>query len=407
MKRRDFLKTALTAPLVFHIACNTNRQDVKYLPATAKSFEFFEVSGSYFEIGRLIGKAFRSNILRTISDNQKSFEKLKTISESQSGKRYSEKLYRSLKMAFPHLADELNGLAQGAGIHFNTIWNMSIRSELFALALENPGACDVPPGCSTIYYKNESNNWLFHNEDGDKAYKNEMYVLKANNPSGVSFYSFVYPGIIPGVGPTINSEGIIHTCNFIGCKKPEEGVPRYFTGRAILEAKSINEALQIATYEPRAFPWHHNIASVSSGEYVSAETLPGNYKNPDSDKATFEKIKIADMPYLHTNHTIGEKTRDYIHQDTDYRDRDSAKRMATLTELKNNQEYPVESPEVFLEWLSSRKNAPYCPCKVSDEDSRSQTLGTAYFDINSGNFRLYRGAPCESVPLGLFTDYSF
>jgi hypothetical protein len=52
----------------------------------------------------------------------------------------------------------------------------------------------------------------------------------------VSYIALVYPGIITGNGPSMNSRGIVQTTNYIGSVKSEVGIPRYIIGRAILEA---------------------------------------------------------------------------------------------------------------------------------------------------------------------------
>ncbi len=408
MKRRRFLQTALAAPVFLHYACSDAFKTYRYLPAAEKSFEFLEIAGSYREIGRAIGKTFARNIRNVMRNQPGWINKLMEIAESEKGRKYQLALMEAVRRHFPHLLEELRGTADGSGIHFKILWYMSIKSELQAFLLENPGSCEVNPGCSTIYYKNNGNNWLFHNEDGDAAYKNEMFVLKAHAPSGVSYFSFVYPGLITGVGPSLNSEGIIQSTNFIGCKKPEEGVPRYFLGRAILEAKTLKEAQQIAGFQPRAFPWHHNLASVSSGKYVSIETLPRDYKNPAGEKGvTALRVPKESEPYLHTNHTTADKTKDYIHQDIDYRNSSSISRWKVLSDLKEKAEYPVKDPFKFLGWLSSRRNAPYSPCRVADERSSGHTLGTAFFDINKGSYWLYKGPPCKSVSQARYHEYTF
>lgn len=410
MRRRTFIQTAIATPFFLSLSCTQKFSSTNYKPATEKSYEFLEVAGSYREIGRKIGKTFQVNIRKVLRDQPDLLNRLISIAETESGKKYSNALLGCLKKSFPHLVEELAGLADGAGLHFNIMWYLSIRSELFAFGMTNPGSCTVPPGCSTIYYKykNKDINWLFHNEDGDIAYKNRMFVLKQHCPSGVSFYSLVYPGFITGVGPSINSKGIIETTNFIGCKMPEEGIPRYFIGRAILEAKDLKEAIDLASFEHRAFPWHHNLADISSGEYVSIETLPRNYKKADSTKGMTAIRKPANgEPFIHTNHTTADETADYVHQDIDYLESCSISRFKVLSELKEKADYPITNPKDLLGWLSSRKYAPKSPCKVGDENNRGQTVGTAFFDLKTGLYRLYKGAPCQAVPKDLYEDYYF
>ncbi len=408
MYRRTFLKLSLAAPLLLKLGC-TSKNDTAhkisraadtlspagkaapFLPSTDKSFEFLEVKGTYKEIGYAMGKYFGKNMNSVMGQRKGWIQKLQSITETGEGKNYSRALQNIVRKKLPQFVYELEGMSEGSGIDFNTIWLMSIQSELNALNQENLG-------CSTIYYKDKNHNWLFHNEDGHDAYGENMFVMKATPPSGVTFITLVYPGIIPGVGPSLNSEGIIETTNFIGCNHPEIGIPRYFLGRSILEAKSLDEALQIASSEPRAFPWHHNLASMESGKYVSIETLPDG---------TIEKRPIEEGFYLHTNHTTGKSTKDYKYQDLDYKNSSSISRYEVLSRYIKENDGPVEDPGVILKWLSSRENAPYSPCRIPEGDIPGRTLATAFFNLNKGTYTLYKGTPDQSIPNGRYEVYGF
>ena len=92
---------------------------------------------------------------------------------------------------------------------------------------------------------------LAHNEDGDDRNEGRMFVAKVTPPSGVRFISFVYPGLLPGNGPGFNDRGICQTTNYIEPKEVARGVPRYFVGRSVLEAKSLDEAVSLATCRER------------------------------------------------------------------------------------------------------------------------------------------------------------
>ena len=389
MKRRTFVKLSILAPLFLKTACTRYGGRVKrYLNGDSRRFELLEVEGSYYDIGYSVGKIFSKNIQRVVLERNEWVNSLLAISGSPSGKKYKKELLNTSKKHFPDIVEEIEGLAAGCGYSFDFMWMMSIQSELQAFQKENPG-------CSTVYYHDKKNNWLFHNEDGDTAYAGNMFVLQAHPPSGVSYTTLVYPGIIEGVGPSLNSRGIIETTNFIGCNLPQEGVPRYLLGRAILESKSLDEALQIATFQDRAFPWHHNLASCSNGEYVSIETLPDG---------TVEIRKPYGV-YIHTNHTTGEKTKDYKHQDLDYKNSSSITRYEVLNEESRKAIKPIQSPRTILKWLSSREGKPYSPCRIPQGDITGETLATAFFDLDKANMRLYKGFPAKSIPNDHFTDY--
>ncbi len=387
MKRRNFVKLALVAPIALY-ACKKKAPFVEFLDDSYKRFETLEVGGSYEEIGRAIGKRFEGNIRNMIARRGDWLPNLMKIAESESGERFAQSLLENAKRRFPYLVREVLGMSRGSGIDFKTMWALSIKSELSAFKIENPG-------CSTVFYRDAFNTWLFHNEDGDAAFDGEMFVLKATPPSGVTFTTLVYPGIIAGVGPSFNDRGVIQTTNFIGTRKPEIGVPRYFLGRAILEAKDLKDAVDIATSEPRAFPWHHNLASTESGKYVSVETLPDGRTT----------IHQPEDIYIHTNHAVGENTKNYEYEEEKYRAMSSIPRYESITEDAAAAGRPISDPKTILEWLSSRRNAPFSPCRLPEGDVSGKTLATAFFDVKAGKLRLYKGAPCEAIPVNRYVDY--
>jgi predicted choloylglycine hydrolase len=308
------------------------------------------------------------------------------ILKSPQGKTRSEEYLRLTRKYYPEIYEEIRGMADGAGLHFDAVWAMGIKSELGALEKE-------PTGCSTIYFKNEQHMWLFHNEDGNQAYRDIMFVLKATPPSGVTYLSMVYPGIITGNGPSMNSRGIIQSTNYIGSTTSEVGIPRYIIGRAVLEARDLKEAQDIITMEPRAYPYHHNIGSFTDQQYISLETTPESWQHQEPSGV-----------YYHTNHLLFDKTKDYQAEDRKYKQSSSMSRFEVI-----NQEIPRlpeenDSPDDFLKILSSHANAPYSPCRHPEGDVKGQTLGLAMFDFIEKKMRLYKGNPCIATRESLFMD---
>jgi isopenicillin-N N-acyltransferase-like protein len=380
MKRRDFLKTAgLFSFCLSQLLTCKQKNSGKYSEATDNSFEHLEIKGSYREIGYQIGRTFKKNINKIIKRRIKWHNGLIQILNSGEGRKLSEKLLEFSQKHFPDIIEEIRGIADGAGIHFDFIWAMNIKSELGVLQKE-------PPGCSSIFLKNGNNMWLFHNEDGHTTYKDIMFTIKVTPPSGVSYFSMVYPGIITGNGPSLNSQGIVQTTNYISSTRTDIGIPRYIIGRAILEAKNLKEAIQIATFEPRTYPYHHHLASFDEKTYVSVETIPGT-----------SEVKHPDGIYFHTNHLLLEKTKHYQSEDKEYKNNSSLSRYTVINKKLNQLESDNLQPESFLSILSSHERKPYSPCRHPQEDVLGQTLGTAFFDINKGTFLLYKGNPCFAV----------
>ncbi len=388
MKRRNFLQTSITAPfLLRQLLADEVGLKTNYLKANEKSFEILEVKGSYKQIGFQIGHYFGDNIKQVIKARSDWHTNLLNNLRSEGGNKRSKEYLRLTQKYFPHFLDEIRGMADGAGLHFDTVWAMCIKSELEALDEE-------PQGCSTICYKDEKKTWLFHNEDGNVAYADLMFVLKAKPPSGVNYVSMVYPGIITGNGPSLNNKGIIQTTNFIGSTESSIGLPRYIIGRAVLEAKNIDEAIDIITMEPRAFPYHHNIGSILQNKYLSVETTPITWQ-----------VKEPEGIYYHTNHLLFDKTRKYESEDGDYKQTSSMSRYQVIQDQTKNLDLHKLSPEDLINILASHKNAPYSPCRHPQGEVKGATLGTAFYDYQRNVFRLFKGNPCKASRDNLYIDF--
>ena len=390
MNRREFLISSLATPLfIRQLLANQDEISAKYYNATDKSFEFLEVKGSYNQIGYQIGKYFGKNIKQVIKQRAEWHNNLLSILKSPPGQLRSAEYLRLTEKHFPHILEEILGMADGAGLHFDAIWAMCIKSELGALDEE-------PDGCSTIFTKDQQHMWLFHNEDGHDAYRDIMFILKATPPSGVTYLSLVYPGIITGNGPSMNNQGIIQTTNYIGSTESEVGFPRYILGRAVLEAKSLKEAMDIITMEPRAYPYHHNLGSLSEKKYISLETTPAAWQSKEPQEN-----------YCHTNHLLFEKTNSYKAEDLEYRQTSSISRFKVIQEALPDLPTENVTPGDFLEILASHQSSPYSPCRHPQGEVMGRTLGTAYYNFEKGSLRLFRGNPCQSLQNDSFMDFQF
>ncbi len=390
MKRRDFVKTAISIPFLLKPLFSENkRSKAKYLKGNEKSFDFLEIKGSYEQIGFQIGQYFGNNIRLVVERRKDWHANLMNILRSKEGKIISGEYLNLTRKNFPNLLEEIKGMADGAGLHFDAIWAMCIKSELLAIDEESPG-------CSTIFYKDDNHMWLFHNEDGDAAYADQMFLLKVVPPSGVNYLSMVYPGIITGNGPSLNNRGIIQTTNFIGSRNSNIGIPRYIIGRAVLEAKDLKEAVDIITMEPRAYPYHHNLASFLDNRYISLETTPQEWEAREPQGI-----------YYHTNHLLFDKTEKYQSEDQAYKQTSSLSRYQVIEdEIRKLQQDNLSLAE-FLEILSSHRNAPYSPCRHPQGEVKGATLGMAFYDFNQGVLRLFKGNPCKAIPDSSYIDFNF
>ena len=386
--RRKFLNVSIKgislisiSPLFtsFLNACQSKKPNVSFLPETNNSFPILEVKGSYYDIGYAIGSQFNKEINDVFNKRWQWFEGMKETT-FKDNKTLFDGLLAASKKHFPKYIEEIKGLAEGSGISFDDMFLMNIKSETGALksSMQNE-----TPGCSTICYNNSDNIIFAHNEDGDEANNGNMFVVKATPPSGVSFIVLTYPSIIMGNGPGFNDHGIIQTTNYIASTKWNIGIPRYILGRAVLESKSLDEAIDIVSHRERAFAYHHNLGSFTEQKLFSVEVTTDNYQ-----------VYEPEERYFHTNHLILEKTKNFP-QDINYISSSSFSRYAAIKhELENiNNEMELNEKEI-LQILSSHQNKPFSPCRHPEGEITGRTLATAFFNINEGWMKLYKGNPC-------------
>lgn len=351
-------------------ACSSQR--VAVTPSVKGSFPTLEVGGSHREIGSAMGEHFREIIRGVLADSE-DFEKVKALAAGPQRGRV-QGYRRHVERYAPQLLEELEGMALGAGVAPAELFAWNCRSELLAAA----EAC--PPGCSTVGWVDDTTMVLAHNEDGGAAYLGRMVMVRVRPPSGVGFRSLVYPGTLPGNAPGWNDRGVFQTTNFIGPCEVSDGVPRYFLGRAVLEAKDLEDAVRIAATPGRAFPWHHNLGSLPQGRLISLETWPGHS----------DRIDVTGL-HIHTNHLTHDAMSRMPERET-YLNRSSRPRYEALEEIARR--HALRNAKDMVHALSDRSGAPCKVCRLPHDEVPGVTVAAAVFE-SPDRVSLIAGPPCR------------
>jgi predicted choloylglycine hydrolase len=380
--RRKFIKTsaAAAAGLAF------GPELLQGIPAvgsedTDKFYPLLDIKGSHREIGYQIGFQMKERILDTYHNSQ-DFPKCVKFAEGP-GREFLQKLLMITRDRFPKLVEELEGMAEGLDLPFMSVFAYNCRSEISVV--------QDTPGCSTFALKTKNRTLLVHNEDGHDSNAGRMILVKATPPSGVTFISLVYPGLLPGNGPGFNKNGIVQTTNYIQPRKLGSGVPRYFISRAILEAESLDQAVKIATHPKRAFSWHYNLMDINEGKILSLETVA--WPKPKHSLIEVEGLKV------HTNHLVHPGMNDLADDgepayDVPYIS--STTRWRVLNEAMKKSG-PPEDEAGIIKLLSLHEGAPYSPCRHPEGDVHGITLGTAVFQSGQPGMTLFHGNPCHRI----------
>lgn len=343
------------------------------IPGAGSPFDVVEVAGTHREIGRALGEACRESIAH-VWQTDDSFASVRDASRGDSVARI-QAMETATRARFPALMEELEGIAEGASVEMGDLFAWNCRAELSV----NAETC--PPGCSTVGLVRENGTMILaHNEDGGEVYEGRMVILRATAPSGLSFVALVYPGTIAGNGPGLNSRGVVQTTNYISCCTPAEGIPKYMIGRAILEAGDLEEAVAIATTDGRAFPWHHNIASLRDARLISLETWPERHSRREVTGS-----------HVHTNHLVHNEMEG-LSERADYLERSSRPRFTALQRLV--EDHPFESREDLLAALGDRSGSPCRVCRQQGDEVPGMTVATAVYESPTVEVTVSEGPPC-------------
>lgn len=335
-------------------------------------FRVLDVAGSHREIGRAMGETFRSVIWAAIHE-QPSYRTCCELARGTLSKHLAA-YQQAVRDAWPGLLEELAGMAEACGIAEQDLFAWNCRSELDAAS--DP----CPPGCSTVGWVDERQMILAHNEDGNAAYTGRMFVVRARPPSGIAFAALVYPGTLPGNGPGLNARGVVQSTNYISPCDAVVGIPRYFVGRAVLEARDLEHAVAIAQSTSRAFPWHHNLASLADRRLVSLETWPGRAHRRD----------VRGL-HLHTNHLVHPEMKDLPERKA-YLARSSLPRLEALERRLRGQRQPDR--HALLMALYDRSGSPCKVCRRPGDEVPGATVATALWEAPTRQMLLMDGPAC-------------
>jgi len=298
-------------------------------------------------MGSEIGSFFKAKITKFV----KSSEMFKSIRENVDVRRY-EKLRELATSYFPQYMEEIRGISEGSGVDFQDLVILNFKYE-YPLT-----------SCSTIVFKIGNRIILGHNEDNDKENEENSFLIIARPRHGTPFISYCYPGMIPGNAFSFNSNGIIMTGNAMPTPDLRVGVPRHLIDRFVIEAPTIDDAVERALFSRRASGFSYNLASLREKRVINLET-------------TSQKHYLTEVNgrFFHTNHYVSSglnNVKQRIGKSSLQRYRKGIETINKIDEV---------SEQSVIETLSSAENKPYS-IYASGGRGSSWTLYTAIFNIS-------------------------
>ncbi|MEK6947958.1 MAG: C45 family peptidase [Nanoarchaeota archaeon] len=334
------------------------------------AFPFIDISGDYYDIGFQIGSRFKKQFKRALSFNFKALEN--SSNDLDFFLNLSKKDLVFSKKYFPNLVKEINGMADGSGIDFDSLWLLNDEDVLL----------DSVTKCTSIVSRRENNTFLYHNEDFYSDFSDNMYVFRVNLNNDVKILGLNYAGLILGSSTSVNSFGLTQCINSVYHSSFGRGIPKNIISRAVMGCSSIGSAVKVIKNKYSGSGYNHVL--VKDNVLVDVE----------STGKKFKVFYVKDDLYVHTNH--------YLFKPFDA----GAEKIPSSVARYNNalsmlKPGPVNH-ESIINILSSHEDIGTL-CRHKSKKSKESTIASIIVD--SKNLRLYlsKGYRCKS---SVYDEYS-
>jgi isopenicillin-N N-acyltransferase like protein len=350
------------------------------------------VEGEPRERGRQYGEGARDRVRRSIEAYREVFASYAGWSWDavvEQARRYEPPIARFGE----RYLDEMRGIADGAGVAFEDVLSINVRTEVMFAAKARTaaeesrrvGECTAfavlperSDGGHTLLGQNW--DWLLHSFDTCVV----LEVVQGDRPD---FVTVVEAGLLAKTG--MNSSGIGLATNALVTDEDrgEPGIPYHLVLRAILDSETISDAYAVAQRGVRSSSANYLIASVD-GVAVDIEAAPGDFGRL---YLTFPEEGLL----LHTNHFVSPRLalKDvslWVMPDSPFRlerIRSAVAREATL------------SLGAFRRALTDHANYPSSVCCHPDERmdllDRGATVASVLMDLDDRRMWVADGQPCS------------
>ena len=313
---------------------------------STKNFTYYKFKGNHRQIGQQYGEACRSLIML---HRDYALERLRKAVEIPSLDALEEAAlqYRPYVQKYaPFFDEEIQGLAEGAGISLGVAYFLQLRAELYHYF-------DTTDECTTFAVSAAATRdgipLIGQNADLPAFYQEIGVLVEAHPDDKPATFMLTPAGQISYIG--INDQGMGVFANFLECDGWRVGFPRYLLSRLALTQSSLADAMEVVSNVYRASS-RNLIMMDKDGNSLDLETVPN-------------KIGIIEPNnglLAHSNHFIASELLGEERKQGDALEnsRIRLQRMQHLLE----QHYGRIDVQVMQEILRDRETAPHTLCRM-------------------------------------------
>ena len=383
----------------------TTRYPSPYVPV-------LKLAGSPYEIGFQHGQQAKTYINSNIRAYSTWFQQTAGLSWTEAKQRATT-FVPTLQRLYPEILDEIQGIADGAGLERDDILAINVRSEI-GLTIYDDSPENEPPaitdGCTALAQTSSdgSKTILAQNWDWIEGLENGMIVVDITTDEGTRMQFLNEAGLVGKIG--LNSHGFGLCNNAIKCgAMSNERFPTHVMSRRLLQyARSVDEAVDMLEMYSGACATNYVLAD-AKGTICDVEVSPRGISSivplPKASETDNSQAGHGPMFVAHTNHIVsppGSFPKGPIY---DRPTENSFSRLARISELtmddmRNNVPFTTEA---VVQRLKDRQGAPDGICRDVPTDAtgpeRIKTLASIVMEFDNvrgtaGGF-VAIGKPCN------------
>ncbi|WP_148571945.1 C45 family autoproteolytic acyltransferase/hydolase [Nocardioides caldifontis] len=364
---------------------------------TERRYPRIRVSGAAYERGEQYGRAARDRVLRSKQGYERAFAHAAGWSWDHAVEAAGA-MVSAVRSAFPTYVEEMQGIADGAGLSFEDVFAMNARTEVMwaatvrqsdqlrgALARECSSFALTPERTASGHtYVGQTWDWLVQGFE-------TVVVLEVEQDEGPNFVTVVEAGLL--AKSSLNSSGLGVCVNTLVTSEDrgETGVPFHVLIRALADCHSVTDAVYVLSKNRRASSGNFMIGHVD-GTVLNLETSPGDARGVTP--------QLPDRGALvHTNHFVDPPG--YGTELASYAMADSYVRLQRVRTSIMEDPSPATVSSLH-EAMCDHADYPASVCCHPDarEDDAEQwaTVMAVVMDLDERTLHLSEGNPCEAPP---------
>ena len=338
---------------------------------TSTGIPVIEARGSHREVGQIIGEECPEQINNMISNLRND---LPDGVKWEDMLNQSERYFEYSRNIYPQYIEELNGIADGAGVAFEYIF-LSMCEELWEKAAWKGGCTDMAArGAATL----DGSTLIAHTNDLLPQSEKDLVIFKIQAEDEPEILC-VSPGGV-GISAGFNAAGISLTGNQLDNNDIRPGVPRLLVVRAILAARFLSEAMDHCLLPQRASSYNNVIADANGEVYCM-----------EGSAADCQPIYIDGDILAHSNHYINPAMLKY-EADRNSIGNSVIRYHRSMRLLRDH--YGTLTPEIFQKLLADHAGYPTSICKHGLE---TETVFSIIIQLESRRAWIGKGKPCQST----------